>query len=153
MHPLRIPKTYLCKVNHSENTYSAKAQAFLKRALPALRWGTFAVLVFAVVLSSCGLRKSVEMSAGLEVSKPYQPSKTTVAQYSACPALEIITNAVEAPSVLKITPDNHSFGMLAAALTDWLHPATVQPVAFAERREFGPKVQRYILYKQLKRAL
>lgn len=90
---------------------------------------------------------------GWEISKPYQPSKTTVANHSACAAFEIITNAVEAPSVLKITRDNHSFGMLVAAFTDWLHPAAVPPVAFAERPEFGSKIQLFILYKQLKRAL
>lgn len=90
---------------------------------------------------------------GLEISRPYQPSKTTVANHSACAAFEIITNAVETPSVLKITRDNHSFGMFAAGFADWLHSIAVPPVAFAERPEFGSKIQLFILYKRLKRAL
>ena len=91
---------------------------------------------------------------GLEISKPYQPSKTTVANHSACAAFEIITNAaVETLSFLKTTPDNDSFGMLAAEYIDRLCSATVPPVAFAERPEFGSKIQLFILYKRLKRAL
>lgn len=153
MHHLRILKTYLCKVNISENTNSVKAPAFLKCAPPTLLWGTFAVLLFAVVLSSCGLRKSVEVSLGLEISKPYQPSKTTAAHHIACSAVAITTNAAKTPSALRITPDNHSFEMPGVAYIGLLHSAAVPPFAFAERPEFGSKIQLFILYKRLKRAL